>query len=81
MAKLRKYDPTYDKKNDDWVLKQRGATAATRRFESKAEATKGGVISGALGKEGGSVAIRLKNGTIEEERTYPRSADPKSSEG
>lgn len=81
MAKLKKYDLSYDKKQGDWVLKERGADRATKRFDTKSVATKGGVLSGAIGKQGGSVAIRLKKGTIEEERTFPRSADPSSSEG
>ncbi len=50
-------------------------------FETKGEATKGGVLEKAVGKEGGSVKIQKENGRFQEERTYPRSRDPKSSKG
>ncbi len=52
-----------------------------KTFKTKAEATTGGVLSEAIGKEGGSVKIQLTNGKFEEERTYPRSKDPRSSKG
>lgn len=81
MSKLRKFDLTRDRKNDDWVLKERGAERATRRFETKDEGTKGGVLGGALGQQGGSVVIHDMKGKIQEERTFPRSADPKESPG
>jgi len=81
MANLRKFDFTFDKKNDDWVLRQRGAASATRRFKTKEDGTKGGVLGGAIGKEGGSVVIHKKDGVIQQERTFPRSADPKKSPG
>jgi len=35
----------------------------------------------AVGSGGGSVKIQKKNGRIQEERTYPGSADPKKSPG
>lgn len=83
MAKdhLRKFHLTHDKKNDDWALRQEGKTRATARYETKAEATAGGELKSALGKQGGSVRIHKQTGTIQEERTFPRSRDPKDSEG
>jgi hypothetical protein len=38
---------------------------------------KGGVLGKAVGSGGGSVQIRKLDGTIQEERTFPRAADPK----
>ena len=38
-------------------------------------------LAAALGKEGGSVKIRKLDGKFQEERTYPRSKDPKRSPG
>ena len=46
---------------------------------TKAEALKG--LRTAVGPEGGSVRIRKVDNTIQEERTYPRSKDPKKTPG
>ncbi|WP_192250796.1 DUF2188 domain-containing protein [Mesorhizobium caraganae] len=81
MAKLPKFELIHDKKKDDWVLRQEGADRATRRFDTKEEATKGGVLESAVGKGGGSVRIKKLDGTIQEERTFPRSADPNETPG
>jgi len=51
-----------------------------KAFASKAAALKGGVLEKALGGRG-SVRIRKRDGKIQEERTYPRSADPRGSKG
>ena len=81
MAKLRKFTLSHDKKKDDWVLKEDGSNRAKKRFDQKASATKGGVFQDLLGATGGSVKIKKQNGRIQEERTYPRSKDPKRSPG
>jgi len=47
-----------------------------KRFATKAAATKGGVLEKAVGNMG-SVRIRKRDGKIQEERTYPRSMDPR----
>ena len=78
---LPRYHLTKDAEKGDWKLKKEGADRATRRFETKSEATAGGVLEGAVGKAGGSVRIHLEKGRIQEERTYPRSRDPKGSPG
>lgn len=64
---------------DHWDLTKQGAAHAAFSKPTKAEAiaamddfVKGKVVS---------VKIHLQNGQIEEERSYPRSADPKSSPG
>jgi len=81
MSKLRKLSLSKDAARDDWVLREDGASRALRRFDTKAGATKGGVLENALGQQGGSVKIRKVDGTFEEERTYPRSRDPRRSPG
>lgn len=78
---LRRFHLTKDQKKDDWKLQEEGADRAKRRFGTKEEATAGGVLADALGKEGGSVRIHLEKGRIQEERTYPGSRDPKGSPG
>lgn len=78
---LRKFHLIHDAKKDDWVLRQEGKARASARYETKAEATAGGELKSALGKQGGSVRIHKKSGSIQEERTFPRSKDPKSTKG
>ncbi|HMN85202.1 MAG TPA: DUF2188 domain-containing protein [Bauldia sp.] len=78
---LPKFTLSKDGANGDWVLKEEGASRARRTFETKDQATAGGVLNEALGTAGGSVRIRRTDGTIQEERTFPRSRDPKSSPG
>lgn len=80
MSKLPRYYLEHDKKADDWKLVN-AANRVVDRFETKANGTAGGVLSGAIGEGGGSVRIRLMDGSIQEERTFPRSADPKKSPG
>ncbi len=81
MAKLPQYFFQKDKSTGDWTVSRQGASRATKRFGTNAEATIGGAISKAVGKAGGSVRIKKENGRIQEERTFPRSKDPKKSPG
>lgn len=81
MANLRKFDLLHDEEREDWFLKEEGSSRARRRFDRKEDATRGGVLAGELGKQGGSVRIHNRDGDYQEERTYPRSRDPKKSPG
>ena len=81
MTKLPKFTLSHDEKSNDWVLREDGMDRAKRRFETKADATKGGVLEEALGKQGGSVKIQKVDGKYQEERTFPRSKDPIKSKG
>lgn len=80
MAKLRKHTLS---RNDSgrWVLRNDATNRIVHIFKTKQNATKGGVMKKLLGKEGGSVKIQKENGRIQEERTYPRKKDPRSSKG
>ena len=80
MAKLPRYTLAHDDKSKRWVLKHEGTGQSVKTFGTKAAATKGGVLERAVGGKG-SVRIRKRNGKIQEERTYPRSADPRGSRG
>ena len=80
MAKLARYSLSHDEKKKRWVLKHEGTGQTVKTFATKAAATKGGVLERAV-KGTGSVRIRKRNGQIQEERTYPRSADPRGSRG
>ncbi|MDP2182383.1 MAG: DUF2188 domain-containing protein [Actinomycetota bacterium] len=81
MANLPKFTVTKNEKKDRWDLVQDKAGKVIKSFDTKTEATKGGVLEKALGKAGGSVKIQKEDAKFQEERTYPRSADPKSSKG
>ena len=81
MSKLPKYTLTHNEKKATWDLKQDKTEKILKRFETKKEATKGGTLQRAVGKEGGSVRIQRVDGRFQEERTYPRSADPAKSKG
>ncbi|RIV80505.1 DUF2188 domain-containing protein [Aurantiacibacter xanthus] len=80
MAKMPKYD--LNKRDDGkWALEPEGGGRAKKLFDRKSDAIAGGVLGNALGPSGGSVRIRKENGQYQEERTFPRSKDPKSSPG
>ena len=81
MENLPKYTLTYDEKKENWALEQDRTGRVVRRFETKQEATAGGVLEDAVGSAGGSVKIQKENGRFQEERTYPRSKDPRESKG
>ena len=82
MATLPKFTLSWDDKRENWKLENDKTDKVVKRFDTKDEATERGVLKKALGKEGGSVRIeyRRKSG-YEEERTFPRSADPRKSKG
>jgi hypothetical protein len=80
MAKLPRFSLSKNEKTKKWELKKEGSGAVVKTFASKAAATKGGVLEKAVSGMG-SVRIRKRNGKIQEERTYPRSMDPRGSKG
>ena len=81
MGKLPKFTLEFDEKKDKWALENDKTNKTVKTFETKADATKGGVLEKAVGKGGGSVKIQKLDGKFQEERTYPGSKDPKSSKG
>jgi Uncharacterized protein conserved in bacteria (DUF2188) len=78
-AKLARYSVTYNSADGRWELKHEVTKEVVKKFKTKADAIKGGVLEKAV-KEG-SVRIRKRDGRIQEERTYPRSRDPRGSKG
>ena len=80
MAKLPKFTLTHNDKKDRWDLKQDKSEKVIKHFETKEDATAGGVLKKAIGGEG-SVKIQKIDGDFQEERTFPRSEDPKKSKG
>ena len=80
MAKLPRFSLAHNEKTKNWELKKEGSSEVMKRFATKAAALKGGVLEKAVGGRG-SVRVRKRDGKIQEERTYPRSADPHGSRG
>ena len=74
-----KYTLHKDQKGEKWRLEKEGSDRTKRTFDTKNEALKN--LRDAVGPNGGSVRIRKTDNTIQEERTYPRSKDPKGSPG
>ena len=78
--KLTRFSLAHNDKTKKWDLKKEGLGELVKSFATKAAATKGGVLEKAVSGMG-SVRIRKRDGKIQEERTYPRSADPRGSKG
>jgi hypothetical protein len=81
MAKLPRYTLSHDDKKGRWLLVNDETKRTKAAFDTKAEATKGGVLEGAVGRAGGSVKIQKLNGRVQEKRTFPASKDARSSRG
>jgi len=80
MATLAKFTLFHDADSDEWVLKEDGAQRALRRFLTKDGAIK--FLPRRFGdRSPASVRIQKQDGSLEEERTYPRSMDPHKSKG
>ena len=80
MAKLPKFELGRNDRKDRWDLTDAN-DRVVKTFERKQDAVQGGVLEQAIGRGGGSVRIRKMDGTFQEERTFPRRADPKKSPG
>lgn len=81
MAKLRKTTLSKNPGKTTWALKDDKTKEVIHTFRTKQTATKGGALKKQLGPEGGSVKIKKEDNTYQEERTFPRSKDPKESKG
>jgi len=79
MTDLPKYTLSADADAGGWVLKRDGAQRAAKRFKTKAEAVDS--LGGRFKSTAASVKIQKEDGSIDEERTYPRSKDPRKSKG
>ncbi|SEI43537.1 DUF2188 domain-containing protein [Pseudomonas sp. NFR16] len=62
-----------------WELKKQGAERASKTAGTKAELLE--LATEFLAGKTASLKIHKEDGTLQEERTYPRSADPAKSKG
>ncbi len=67
------------KTDTGWALKKQGADRASKTAPTKAEIVE--LATAFLADKTASLKIHKEDGTIQEERTYPRSADPAKSKG
>ncbi len=67
------------KKGKKWQLKKEGASRASKTADTKQEMTQ--EMRKFMANRTGSVKIHKEDGTFQEERTYPGSADPRKSKG
>jgi hypothetical protein len=67
------------KEDDHWEFKKEGHTRAYIRSDTKYEIIQ--QMQYFMKDKIGSVKIHNQDGSIEEERTYPRKDDPKKSKG
>lgn len=69
------------KKGDKWVGQSKGRTVPKTAAPRKTEAVK--KTARVAKKSPGPVSVRIhkQDGKIQQERTYPRSADPRRSKG
>lgn len=65
--------------SDGWELKKVGAERASKRAATKQELIN--ALADFFDGKTASVKIHRADGTLEEERTYPRSTDPRRSKG
>lgn len=66
----RKFTLRFDETKNKWVLKHDPTEKIVRVFNSKEDSTKAGVLRRVLGHQGGTVIIRTKTGTFDEERNF-----------
>jgi hypothetical protein len=67
------------KTDKGWALTKEGAQRASKAASTKAEIT--ALASEFLQGKTASLKIHKEDGTIQEERTFPRGADPRKSKG
>jgi hypothetical protein len=56
-SKLPSFHLTRDKQRGGWQLEKAGSDRATARFETKADALKGGTLNSAVGTDGISYVV------------------------
>ncbi len=69
------------KKGDRWRAERKGRAVPNTGADRKEDAVRNTAQKARAGTKPVTVKIHKENGRIQEERTYPRSADPSSSPG
>ena len=66
----RKFTLRFDETKSKWVLKHDPTEKIVKVFKSKEDGSRAGVLRRVLGLRGGTVIIRNKTGTFDEERNF-----------
>lgn len=69
------------KKGDGWLGESGGATVRGTKAPTKEDAVRQTIAAAKKDPQPVSVRIHKQDGKIQEERTYPRSTDPRRSKG
>jgi len=80
MAMLHRFTLKHNKQLGGWALFDQTGHIV-RIFGTKTDALAAGKLERLVGKQGGTVRIHKQDGKFAEERTFPRSRDPRSSLG
>ncbi|WP_185217532.1 DUF2188 domain-containing protein [Sphingobacterium mizutaii] len=67
------------KKDKEWKFGKENSSKSLKNFDTKSSAMD--YAKDYMNKNGGSLKIHGVDGKIQEERTYPKSKDPKKSKG
>ncbi len=70
------YEVQHDSKQANWKGIVEGSTRAVVRAPTKEQAVKQTIAKAKARPEPTSVRIKKEDGTVQEERTYPRRSDP-----
>jgi hypothetical protein len=81
MTRLRKATLQKNESTSHWDLIVHESDRILQSFPTKEQATAAGSLEEALGEAGVSVMIRDEHGRFQEERTFPRTKDPKRTRG
>ena len=81
MATLRTLTLGYNEDRKRWDLTDDASNRVVRSFATKQGATREGVLSRMFRTKPASIRIETQHGRFQEERTYPRSRDPKRYKG
>ncbi len=79
MMKVKRMDVV--KKNDQWRAESKGRAVPGTSAPRKADAVKKTAGQARSSPDAVTVKIHKEKGGIQEERTYPRKADPRRSKG
>ena len=80
MAMLHRFTLKKSRQLGGWALVDQTGDIV-RIFGTKTEALARGELEKVIGIEGGTVRIHRQDGQFAEERTFPRSRDPRSAPG
>ena len=78
---LRRFTFAHNTVRKVWELTNDATNQVLHTFTTKQEGISGGTLERLLGSTGGSVKIKKKDSKYQEERTFPRGADPGKSRG